>query len=332
MITMTLSGLQQRDVAVEALLSVARRETLLLAIASCAADDDGAAVASARLRWAIGSARQLIATFWNDRRVQRCVSELDRVANRAQRWLVEEPPRSLHTIGELVDRVAIRRGRRAAGIDAEHVSLLDLDLDELELGRILLHGASLTEVTARRASCDAADASSTRWLHCQLEHCSLTMSVFTGSALDHCDLTRTNLEGTSWHRAALSHCNLPRTSLVDARLDRAVFTDCNLRGADLEIMRSPDVATLAGARFVRCDLRETNWAGRELGGATFVDCKLFGAHGAPKLAGVVLERSDISLLGDGSRLVVQSDVVTGWRTMVGSGGGTPATGGARTSH
>jgi len=320
---MTLSGLQQRDAAIETLLSVARREMLLLAIAKGVSDDDGAAVACARLRWAIGAARQSIATFSHDPRVERCVSQLDRVANRAQRWLCDEPTRSLQTIGDLIDRVAIRRGGRAQ-IEAAHASLIDLDLDDLELGRIVLHGAILTEVTVRRAGCDAADASATRWLRCDLEASSLAMAVFAGSTLDHCDLTRANLEGTSWHRAALSHCKLPRAGLLDARLDRAVFSDCNLRGVDLEIVRHPDVATLVGARFVRCDLRETNWGGRDLGGVAFIDCKLFGAHGAPQLAGAVIERADISILADGSRTALPSEVETGWRTVVGAGSGATA--------
>jgi uncharacterized protein YjbI with pentapeptide repeats len=201
------------------------------------------------------------------------------VANRAQRWLVSEPPQSLQAISSLVDRIAARRGRHACAIAAEHASLVDLDLDGLELSRILLHGASLTDVTARRARCDAADASSTRWLRCDLDSCSLAMAVFTGGTVERCDLSRTNLEGSSWHRAALSHCTLPRARLADARLDRAVFSDCDLRGASFEIVRSPDVASLAGTRFERCDLRDTRWGGRDLAGAVFTECDLVGAHG-----------------------------------------------------
>jgi uncharacterized protein YjbI with pentapeptide repeats len=279
MIAMTLSGLQDRDAAIDALLAVARREMLVLAVAIGAVDDDGAAVASARLRWAIGSARQLIVALGSDPRVARRACQLDRVANRAQRWLVSEPPRSLQAISSLVDRIAARRGRHARAIAAEHANLVDLDLDGLELSRILLHGGSLTDVTARRARCDAADASSTRWLRCDLDGCSLAMAVFTGGTVERCNLSRANLEGTSWHRATLSHCMLPRARLADARLDRAVFSDCDLRGASFDIVRSPDVASLAGARFERCDLRDTSWGGRELSGAVFTECDLVGAHG-----------------------------------------------------
>lgn len=316
---MTLSGLQDRAAAIDALLCVARRETLVLAIAIGAMDDDGAAVASARLRWAIGSARQLIAAVEQDPLMEHRAGQLDQVANRAQRWLATEPPQPLHAIGNLIERVAARRGPKAPAIDGEYANLADLDLDDLDLGRIQLHGASLTDVTARRAGCDAADASSTRWLRCRLDGSSLAMAVFSGSTVEHCELSRANLEGTSWHRATLSHSSLRRALMIDARLDRTVFSDCSLRGADLEIVRSRDVATLAGARFVRCDLRDTNWAGRELGGATFVDCKLFGAHGVPVLAGVVIERPDLSLVADGSQIGTQNDVIAGWCTIAGAG-------------
>jgi uncharacterized protein YjbI with pentapeptide repeats len=140
----------------------------------------------------------------------------------------------------------------------------------------------------------------------------LAMAVLADARLVHCDLSRADLAGASWHRAALTHCALRRANLVDARLDRAVVSDCDLRGADLAIVRSPHVATLAGARFVRCDLRDTHWRGRELGGATFIDCKLFGARGGPAVAGVVIERPDLSRLGDGSRIATQGDAIADW--------------------
>src|SRR5437867_8223100 len=106
--------LYDRDAAIAVLLSVARRETLMLAAAVCALDDDAAAIASARLRWAIGSARPLIAE--GDRSARggsdvdqaRHAEQLDRIANRAQRWLVAEVPRPLPEIGQLIERAARR--------------------------------------------------------------------------------------------------------------------------------------------------------------------------------------------------------------------------------
>src|SRR6185503_7220309 len=106
---------------------------------------------------------------------------LDRIANRAQRWLIE-PARPLGEIGRLVGRRSARAtqpGQPAAGapgrfarvgqpvatlpaIDAGGAALVDLDLDELALTRISLRGATLADVSLRRADCTAADASASR--------------------------------------------------------------------------------------------------------------------------------------------------------------------------
>ena len=347
---MTPSGLQDhdgrddhddhdRDASIEALLAAARHETLVLAVALAALDDDAATVASARLRWAIGAARALITSAEHEPGIARHADQLDRVANRAQRWLVCEPPRSPRAVGALIERVVARRGSRAPALDASHTQLVDLDLDGLDLARVSLRAASLTDLTLRRARCNAADASAAHWLRCDLDASSLKKAVLSGAILEHCNLSRATLSGASFQGATVSHSNLLRATLVDARLDGAVFTDCNLRGADLSLARADlslaradpglaradpgraraaRVASLTGTRFLRCDLRETCWSGRDLGGAIFIDCKLFGAHGAPTTTGVVIDRPDVSLLGDGSQLTSVAEVILAWRTMIGA--------------
>ena len=298
------------ETAVDELLVVARREALMLAIATCALDDDAAAIAAARLRWAIDAARPLIATA--DRRARnhhgatdaiparrprhghraigpvtadlaQRAEQLDQIANRAQRWLVDEPLRPLHEIARMVDRAA-RRDHRAAAITADHAVLVELDLDGLDLTRLSLAGARLVEVSLRGATCTATDARSSRWRRCMLDRAGLALAVFGDARLERCDLSLADLTGTSWHRASVARGRLRGATLVDARLDRAAFTDCDLRGVDLSIARSPHVATLAGARFTRCDLRDTDWRGRDLAGASFVDCELSGARGAARVA------------------------------------------------
>lgn len=263
-ILMMTSGVEDRSGAVDALLASARRALLMLVIAIGAADDEAAAVAAARLRWAIGSLRPLSLGPARARR-------LDAIANRAQRYLGDEPVRPLREVGALVDRIARRRDR-ARPVDARHACLAALDLDDLELGPLWLHGAQITDTTARRARCAAADATATRWLRCRLDAMSLTAAVLGDARFEHCSLVGARLDATSWHRAQVAHCDLRGATLADARLDRALFSDCDLRGADLRIVRSPDMASLAGARFVRCDLRGSAWDGRACDGASFVDC------------------------------------------------------------
>src|SRR5262252_6016264 len=67
---MTMSGRYGQDAGIEELLSTARRELLGVAVATCAIGDDAAAIASARLRWAIASARQLIMALGDEERAE----------------------------------------------------------------------------------------------------------------------------------------------------------------------------------------------------------------------------------------------------------------------
>ena len=276
---MMLPGWVDRPLTIDALLDVARRETLLLAVAFDAMDDDRAIVAAARLRWAISSVRHLLFATRCDDALHR-VRSLDRIANRAQRWLTCEPARSPQEIAGVFSRLATRElhaGPPRPGLVAEHASLIDLDLDDLTLGPLLLRSSILTDVSLRRARCDGSDARATRWLRCPCEGASFELAVFASARIEHGELALCQLEGASFHLASLSHTSLRGARLIDTRLDGATFTDCNLRGAELSVSRSSpvasQVASLAGARFIRCDLRDACWDGRELLGAQFIDCQ-----------------------------------------------------------
>ncbi|HUJ62875.1 MAG TPA: hypothetical protein VLX92_30440, partial [Kofleriaceae bacterium] len=91
----------------------------------------------------------------------------------------------------------------------------------------------------------------------------------------------------------------------------AEFTDCDFRGADFS-----NVKDLLGssfeAVFVRCDLRDTRWQGRELHCVRFVDCKMAGVTGTPELASTAIERPDLSPAGDGSSIGSARDVLQLW--------------------
>jgi hypothetical protein len=67
------------------------------------------------------------------------------------------------------------------------------------------------------------------------------------------------------------------------------------------------------ATFTRCDLRATNWARRSIAGIRFVDCKFFGVHGVPiHVETVDIERPDISMVADGSRVISALDLHGRW--------------------
>ncbi|MBE7448998.1 MAG: pentapeptide repeat-containing protein [Kofleriaceae bacterium] len=67
----------------------------------------------------------------------------------------------------------------------------------------------------------------------------------------------------------------------NAAFDKAVFLDCDFRGADFSLVTEGLLGTIFDARFERCDLRDTRWAGRSLFRARFLHCKFAGSSGPP---------------------------------------------------
>ena len=127
------------------------------------------------------------------------------------------------------------------------------------------------------------------------------------ATFDDCDLTAAVLVRSVWTQATVTACVFRDADLRNARLDEATFTDCDFRGADLRVVQ-PGINTARKARFVRCDLRQTQWEGRELDEVELVDCKLAGARGKAQLVALAVERPDLSSGGDGSQIASASDV------------------------
>jgi uncharacterized protein YjbI with pentapeptide repeats len=117
-------------------------------------------------------------------------------------------------------------------------------------------GTRMTGVIARRAS--------------------MPYATFDGAFLTHVDFSEGNLERTSWSGATAEFCAFDDAVLSCARFDGAAFTDCSFRGARFQFEAWPFRAAMAGARFVRCDLRGTGFEEQDLAGVELVACRLDG--------------------------------------------------------
>jgi len=88
---------------------------------------------------------------------------------------------------------------------------------------------------------------------------------FSDSLIEVSDFTYADLRGTLWQRARVRNCSLREASLVDATFNDTMFIDCDLRGANFNL-DGLELSTPSGAAFIRCDLREASWCGREFSG------------------------------------------------------------------
>ena len=106
----------------------------------------------------------------------------------------------------------------------------------------------------------------------------LRRARFADSLIEASDLTYADLRGTLWQRTRVRNCFLREASFMDAGFDDTMFIDCDLRGADFT-MDSLDLSTSPGITFIRCDLRDAGWRGRDLSGFERIDCRIFDPVG-----------------------------------------------------
>lgn len=212
-----------------------------------------------------------------------------------------------------------------AGIDLHNRNLVGRDLSKSAFENITLDGADLTRSKWRGAHLVQANGYGASWTSARLTGATFERCVFAkahmvdtylfDSLFTQCRFVGADLTRTLWFRSTLTGCYfLLRTQLVDASLDGATFTDCDLRGTDLSVTRDGPIGTTVGTRFIRCDLRDTIWEGRDLFRTSFVDCKLAGARGLARLKETVLERIDLSPGGDGSRIASRGELLQAWYT------------------
>jgi uncharacterized protein YjbI with pentapeptide repeats len=300
------------DATVEGMLALARRETSVLAAALQRHDDNGILIAGARVRWSLACAQQFAAR--SHAALIRMRPQLVRGHEAAERWL----PQTWGTGADGMSPEQLQRmlyelrmpsfGLRA--ICADDTLMADFDLDALPLSGITLRGATVAQVTARRARLDSADATRSHIVRSHFQAASLRASILDQAVFEACDLSKANLEETRLRYALLSHCRAVGAVFHNADLEGARFVDCDLRDTD---WRGSQEAFSRGAEFVRCDLREARWTGRNLFGVSFIDCKLYGVHGqATGLDEALIERADLSHAGDSSRVGTKADVLASW--------------------
>ena len=294
--------------AIDELLAKVRLAAFRFVVATGRNDNGRAKMAAARLRWALSAAQQL-ALHAPGSEVQE--KELQSLA---LTWR-DAANRQPLTCEDLEAMLGCKdAGPFVSDIDGSGLDLLAIDLHRLEIPRVRLVGAKLVDVRMSGAILDAADLGAAHLVRCQLDACALASAVFDRITLDGCDLARSAFSRSSWQGAAARTCSFAGADLVDTRLDLATFSDCSFRGANLATRGRG--AAMRGSRFVRCDLRETDWSGRDLSGVTFIACAFYGAHGAPTIGNVVIEGPDLSASADGSQLGGRGDVVARWATFV----------------
>jgi len=301
------STIQERDAMLEGILAVARREILVLAAARQASDEEASVVSAGRLRWQLACAQQYAMT--SPAGYARVHVRLMDVIQTAHRWLPTyplappSPERCQRLLLGLVEPISL-----LSRIDASGATLAELELDGLPLARLGLAGATLVGVTAVGTRLDEMEAADATMLRSRFDAASLRRAKFEHAVVEDCSWSAANLELSHWGHATMLRCVATRAVLLDARLDGATFIDCDFRQGDFQASAVIGI----GARFVRCDLRATNWRGRSLRGATFSDCKLWGAIGAGDASEAVIERPDLSCAGDGSRVGDKHEAVNHW--------------------
>jgi len=221
-------------------------------------------------------------------------------------WLDDKGGKRLHVIG--IDAT----GAKLSALDLTAAIFEDVTLDRADVSFTRLHAAKLTNVRARGAGFASAMIAGTTLSRCDLSAAGMSIANLGDATIEDCDFSGADLERTTWYRSKVTRCTFAGAVMTDIGIDKAVFTDCDFRGADLGIVKQGLLGTSMDATFVRCDLRDTNWYGRDLFRVRLVDCKLAGIRGKPHLEQTVIERPDLSPAGDGSQVGTARDVMLQW--------------------
>ena len=139
-----------------------------------------------------------------------------------------------------------------------------------------------TGLDATRLLALGPDFEQYRFINCELTGASLAGLRFEDCLFERCNLTTAKLGGTALQNVAFADCKLLGVAFSACQdlLFGVHFDDCQLRYASFGGKK------LAGTRFERCLLAETDFTNADLSNATLAGCDLTGTifHGT-RLAG-----------------------------------------------
>ena len=183
--------------------------------------------------------------------------------------------------GRLVLIDAVHTGMNLGrGVELSGAHLIDVDLAEARMADASLNNAELENVSFAGGNLASSLFHGATLAGGSFEHAGLCQCEFTNARITGANFTGADLDESLWAGAHVEAARFVETRFANANLDGATFSNCDLRQADLSAADSPSTR----ARFEHCDLRDTNWEGRNLTGVTFVECRLEGAQGLPAAA------------------------------------------------
>jgi len=205
-------------------------------------------------------------------------------------------------------RGLVLAGAQLAGARLERVTLDRANLEGARLPRSELREVSLREANATSIALASATISGGSF-----ERSALVLASFEGATIDGASFRDANLDRSTWSGATVTAASFALAMFGNARLEHVRFARCTFANADFRPMSDLLAAPTAGAVFEDCDLRGTNWAGRDLANATFIRCKLAGTTGKPSATtNITIDEPDLSPDGDGSDLAEAEDVLELW--------------------
>jgi uncharacterized protein YjbI with pentapeptide repeats len=210
-------------------------------------------------------------------------------------------------------RAALRYRTEDGGpITPSDALLAEVTLRDADLRMARLSRARLLDLDARGVSLDGATAIEARLARVNLAGASMQGADMTAVLARDCDFSGASLACARWDGATAIRCSFGRAELTDLSADGALFLDCDFQGADLGAGALGARVTMAGAQFLRCDLRRSRWCNRTLAGVRFIRCRLHGVLGPPHFDGVAIDHPDLSIDGDGSWVGSLDEVLALW--------------------